>query len=826
MTNAANSRIWQAIHIVLILALICPVTCGKVIYVDDDATGTNDGSSWDNAYVHLQNALTDANDSVKPVEIRVATGVYVPYKWDHKQSIMMEDLEISFRLISNVALLGGYAGLSGQDPNARDIAGNRTVLSGNIADYYNITQQPGKTAIKSYTIVSASEVDANALLDGFTITDAQRTSMDNSLFSHPTINNCIFTSDYNSRGMSNRKSNPTITNCVFRRHAQDKDGAGIYNDESNPKLTNCVFEDNDTRENGAAMYNRDSDPVLNNCTFNRNHAQKNGGGMFNFRCKPTFINCNFTRNTASYNNVLGGNSCGGGLYNASSEPNLVNCIFSSNHADDEGGGMYNDGGSATLKNCTFENNYTLNTSGGGIYCIDCTLTVTNCTFTENNANGISGRMDAGSGGGLYTEQCDTIISNSKFISNRARFNGGGIFNEAGYFTFNEEGYLTIVNCTFAGNEAMEGGGIFGDNVTMVNSILWGNAPEQISSNANVSYCDIEGGLPGNGVGIINADPLFADSNNSDYHLKSEYGRWDPNSESWVLDNITSPCINAGDPASIFEMETMPNGERINMGAYGGTIEASRSPHDVNNIPYYAYEPFPSDGSTDVNSDVTLSWTSGFDAVLHDVYLGTYFNDVNNATATITYEPNGVYKGRYDTNSYDIDTPLYSGESYYWRVDEIDSQGNKTTGKVWTFITEYGGTKGRGCFIGKTLVWVDDEPVTLSNLTNDRIVNGIVCNNSIEDIQEHEGIFICYDVLLESGNCIVVAENHYFMEESGQWIGLQNLKTGTRLRTSEGAIRILSITRQPIPYSGKVYNLKIKNSDQYLVGKDAVIVRDY
>jgi hypothetical protein len=97
-----------------------------------------------------------------------------------------------------------------------------------------------------------------------------------------------------------------------------------------------------------------------------------------------------------------------------------------------------------------------------------------------------------------------------------------------------------------------------------------------------------------GLGTIEADPLFADPGywdpngtaddpnddffvEGDYHLKSQGGRWEPASESWVLDEVTSPCIDAGDPNSPVGDEPVPNGGRINMSAYGGTIEASKSP---------------------------------------------------------------------------------------------------------------------------------------------------------------------------------------------------------------------------------------------------------
>jgi len=54
------------------------------------------------------------------------------------------------------------------------------------------------------------------------------------------------------------------------------------------------------------------------------------------------------------------------------------------------------------------------------------------------------------------------------------------------------------------------------------------------------------------------------------------GRWDPNSQTWIQDDVTSPCIDAGDPTSPVGDEPEPNGQRINMGAYGGTQEASLS----------------------------------------------------------------------------------------------------------------------------------------------------------------------------------------------------------------------------------------------------------
>jgi hypothetical protein len=95
------------------------------------------------------------------------------------------------------------------------------------------------------------------------------------------------------------------------------------------------------------------------------------------------------------------------------------------------------------------------------------------------------------------------------------------------------------------------------------------------------------------VGNIDADPCFAqagywdpngtaeDANDNfwvdgDYHLKSQAGRWSPPVAEWVIDDVTSPCIDAGEPMTPIGLEPFPNGGIINMGAYGGTAEASKS----------------------------------------------------------------------------------------------------------------------------------------------------------------------------------------------------------------------------------------------------------
>jgi hypothetical protein len=83
-------------------------------------------------------------------------------------------------------------------------------------------------------------------------------------------------------------------------------------------------------------------------------------------------------------------------------------------------------------------------------------------------------------------------------------------------------------------------------------------------------------LAGGGDTNIDADPLFADPNDCDYHLMSRQGRYSPRANTWVVDNLTSPCIDAGDPSFDCSGEPEPNGGRVNIGAFGGTGYASLS----------------------------------------------------------------------------------------------------------------------------------------------------------------------------------------------------------------------------------------------------------
>jgi prepilin-type N-terminal cleavage/methylation domain-containing protein len=134
-------------------------------------------------------------------------------------------------------------------------------------------------------------------------------------------------------------------------------------------------------------------------------------------------------------------------------------------------------------------------------------------------------------------------------------------------------------------------------------------------------------------------------------------------------------------------------------------------------------------------------------------------------------------------------------------------------------------KGRGCFLADTPVWVNGALVQISKVTAGQKV-GCAVTASLEKLEEHEGTFECRDITLESGNCISVVDAHCFMLDTGQWVAAQNLQSGMKLKTSNGTVAIKSVVTRAMPFVGKVYNLKVSGSDQYTVGNDRVIVRDF
>ena len=323
-----------------------------ICYVDADAAGNNDGSSWADAFNYLQDALAQA---AVGWEIRVAEGTYKPDA-NSSNPTGTGDRFATFHLINRAILKGGYAGAGTPDPNDRDVDAYLTVLSGDIG-------LKGNNYDNCFHVVTSIECNPNTVLDGFTITGGNA----NYTYGYP--HDC-------GGGMHNREgSSPMVTNCTFNGNSADY-GGGMFNSFSSPTVTNCTFSENRSRIWGAGMYNGESSPTVTNCTFSENRSTQRGGGIFNSVSSPTVTKCIISNNSASY---------GGGMYNYSnSHTKMTNCTFISNYANVIGGGMYNlDDSSPTVTNCTFSGNSAGNYGGGMHNRNGSNPTVTNCVLWHN-----------------------------------------------------------------------------------------------------------------------------------------------------------------------------------------------------------------------------------------------------------------------------------------------------------------------------------------------------------------------------------------------------------------------------------------------------------
>ena len=143
-----------------------------------------------------------------------------------------------------------------------------------------------------------------------------------------------------------------------------------------------------------------------------------------------------------------------------------------------------------------------------------------------------------------------------------------------------------------------------------------------------------------------------------------------------------------------------------------------------------------------------------------------------------------------------------------------------------------GPKTRVCFSGDTDVWLDGKLIKISQAAKNQMVGktGILlqklCSRRIEKIEEHVGFFTCRDIYLENGSSISVVENHRFMLEDGIWIAANHLSAGMVLKSLNGPIQITKVQKREQPFFGEVYNLKIRDGEQYFVGKDGIVVRDW
>jgi hypothetical protein len=264
------------------------------IYVTQSATGSNDGTSWTDAYTSLDDAITTANSEDN---IWVATGTYYPKKDKLGSSSPTDNRTKIFLLNSkNLYLYGGFSGGETQ-LSQRDWATNPTILSGDIGTI-------GTETDNCYTVFGT--VESSFILDGFTVSDGYA----DGLGSVP---------------------------------AEQKLAAGIhvYNTISTTcRIKNCIIKNNAARAEAGLLCQTDggtTDFRVENTRFTENLARWSAPfSMFTYSgiLNPTFINCLIDNNTSDNFNGEPGNSFSGGRfirYTAGTiNGKLINCTFTKN----------------------------------------------------------------------------------------------------------------------------------------------------------------------------------------------------------------------------------------------------------------------------------------------------------------------------------------------------------------------------------------------------------------------------------------------------------------------------------------------------------------
>ena len=296
-----------------------PVCCWDppVIYVDFDRWGgSNTGMSWKNAYLDLQYALNRASAGCGS-DIWVAAGPYKPS--------IPEGQSATFQLVSGYPVYGGFAGneYALEQRNLHD-PNNETILTGYMdwqTNYLNV--------------VSASNVNAATILDGFTITQGEQAGV-NLTGGLPTIANCKIHHN-NGAGISGNDANLGLNHCII----SDNVGSGIY--ISNSKPVSITLTNNHIHNNQASgiyiyeyFYPGSSQITIRNNTITRNTGDDVYGISVSSNGQPNITNCivwgNSAQITPSLNNVTYCCVQDGyyGTNNTSSDPCFINAIIDPN----------------------------------------------------------------------------------------------------------------------------------------------------------------------------------------------------------------------------------------------------------------------------------------------------------------------------------------------------------------------------------------------------------------------------------------------------------------------------------------------------------------
>ena len=548
-----------------------------VLYVRASAPPGGNGLSWAGAFNDLRKAICRAGGSNGAVqEIWVAAGTYKP---DGGSG----DRGSTFALVDGVALYGGFAGTEALRTQ-RDPGVNPTILSGDIGA---INVAPDNC----YHVVTGSNTDGTAVLDGFTVTAGQADG------EWP---------DSIGGGLYVESGSPTIANCTFLANYGEGGGGGIGAYQAGPTVASCAFQNNDGGAwgGGAILNYVSSDSTITGCTFEGNTAVFGGAVLAAYSSSPSITGCTFTQNT-----VAPGNNSGAGVYCLSdSHPAIQDCTFTGNTAQYGGAIALNDNCSPSIDSCTFTNNSASSSGGAGGACslyLNCSPTITNCTFTGNSGNysgavegydhcdpqfaGCTFRGNTVTGGGgvmSFFAGSNPTFDRCVFGKNTANWGGvmvaddsaptlvscllaGNSASTGGAGACYNGSTPAMINCTIAGNSADFAGGFYAYQAfpAFSNSILWANSNNQgTSQDAQVFYdtstpsltsCTVQGWTGSLGGTANNgSNPLFVDADGGD----NLYGTADDNPRL----QSGSPSINTGSNAllPIEAVSDLDGGPRI------------------------------------------------------------------------------------------------------------------------------------------------------------------------------------------------------------------------------------------------------------------------
>ena len=310
--------------------VVCPAAGTTRLYVDAHTGVAGLGTSWTDALTSLQSALTVADDCLSNSisEVWVAQGTYYP---DDGGIQIDGDDDAAFQLQNDLAIYGGFLGTE-NDLGQRDPWSHITVLSGDIdqddiTDAHGLVERPADiVGDNSYHVVSASNTDSSAVLDGFAITGGQ-------------ANGSITTKQHEGGGFFAEAGSPTLTNLTLVGNVAEEGGAMTLVGGSNPSITNASFRSNAASDYGGALHNESSSPTLTNVQISGNRAAVGGGAIYNKASSPKLTNV-----------TIAGNAAGGTVSLASVAPAAVDIAPA-------GGGIFNlTGSKPEIRNSVIWNN--------------------------------------------------------------------------------------------------------------------------------------------------------------------------------------------------------------------------------------------------------------------------------------------------------------------------------------------------------------------------------------------------------------------------------------------------------------------------------------